>query len=1159
MASTIDARKIVLSPARAATGFGSLYGVYLLPTVVDANARFVRAAIVLSAAGTWTLKDSGNNTILSGSMGDKLWSLVLDVASLANDTYTLSATGGYSATFQKTSATAAYTLSGPVALACPSPALSGHTGTTQWPCHLFFPVPIQQPGFSSQRLALTEDGSPITTSVHERQRWGNGLPRVLHAKALGKWVNGTMASYAADWSTVPANQSPLASIVGNVATIATGVCTIQIDRVKGGITSIVRDGVAALGTLGDWAGPFATDEASITHYVENSKRTRLVVEEQGNAHCVLRHDGWLASGTSLPLRFATWYTFYRNSGVIEIDHCITFACNMQAKSFAEIGYRFPASVASCTYTAGGSSFSENVAAGDPAIWRAHKWDASTITRNSGSTNRAALDGVFSLRSSAGANAAATFFAREFSERYPAGARLTDTDFRLYAYPPGLPTTWDTSTRTAIHNVALGLSYHDGPRLSCAGDANVISALQASSTFQTESGGAAALADPTFLASGNASGRTLRQKITLVVSTTTEAQNTTSIWKQLHDKEPILLPSAQYIGDTAALGEDFSAVTAWTEAEDFARNVFTAQYNAARTRAYGWANYGDCHHDEWVANDGTDRAYLERPWMANHYGTCGAIWYNAARTQNAQLLSLARRIAWHHACIDSIAHDPMGGPPSGGRLRPTYRGHYPGAICRTHLAVTHFGEAPYGNASPLDFAGTDIHWADISATLLPWLIGGDRWAREMFNRYSTAIAAFSPTAAGWGTNRDSTTPFGNNCLLYSLSFDPFLLIPIRKAAAVLFGTLLPNYSGGSQTALHWPLWYDDIAHDTAVKQWAIDSLNAAVVQEGVALLVLGALSTRGNISPTKASELKRIIGGLVNRGHVEPATNYDGYGPTPWLDDFGLSSQISHFGKVITGTGGALYPSACCYPFPAGAENNDVDQRWLWIYVQHGGGVLSFDWVQDTSFPGNQNPPIEVKIVSPNGATNYPISVTSGPANVWTDTGYRVAKTTYASNSSVPSGLVAIRAKCGSGVLYGPMTGLVEASCILRNPVAGDAPSHAAFRCDGYVYPRAASVSLSVEHWNPGQYYEGKTPIRVKLWDKDSNLITDTSELRVRRTPVNLSLSQSLAPYRLNIECYDNSRLYMRATSATAKDRIATFSLNSTDCVAIDGALTAAGL
>ena len=763
-----------------------------------------------------------------------------------------------------------------------------------WPTHAVITLPLGWTK-SAENLVLLENDRPIVAQVETVAKWPDGSPKWLHAHALFRYIGGKPAKYSVVRRAAPAADLPKSPLTVSQDTdgidIDTGAIKIRISRPFAGITVAECGGVPVIKGAG---GPSLVDERGIAWHSMHDETAEIVVEQQGPAQVTVKATGWYQTAekrTEPFCRFVTRITAFANSPIIKFDHATIFADDMRKHALAELSFKFsvPNTQGFASSTLSGS-FDSSLS----AIWFAQPSASRMVTLTQSGTDESQVRSIKDEQKQSpgwfGAKLAdkqVVLLTKDFWHKCPKETKISPSGINYYAWPRHgeLGEADDRATRPEL--VYKFQCFHVGKLLDSRLPSEYFTALQ-SQTDTTE-------CKAEYARAANMSGVAIHNEFALAFLPSTAqiegraADDYFARLQQLYEIGPIArvsptaIAESGVLGPVAALDRGFPAVQATVR-----DGMLGYAHSIDRYGDYGWAIYGNTHHDEFMnpaaAGVPGGRPSLHRVWSNNHYQHVSTSWRLNALSGDEKLLHWARTCTDYYASIGQVRYDAQKGRLDGKGARhegSVVKFHVPGAFWHCKAFVP-WGGRDYGmDANDAD-SGLIGHWPDPSGLLLAWLLDANRWAKDGYDLWLSSVQFPSG-----GTRREVNTTLVHAITAYEYQPSAKILAAIQGMAKGLSSVPIVQQQPGPLWEPTWLSRYHELfPKDDAFNKFLVDSADAVGVRfEAIWSLALSATAYR----ITKDEKYLRQHGGTLARAVREvfrdpaPDKRWDKYGFEPGPD------------------------------------------------------------------------------------------------------------------------------------------------------------------------------------------------------------------------------------------------------------------------------------
>jgi hypothetical protein len=779
-----------------------------------------------------------------------------------------------------------------------------------WPTHATIVVPQGQIA-SGQQMYLLENGQPMSAQFDVAARWPDGSPKWIHAHGTFRYNGGKPATYAfAHAETLPAAipKSPLSIRDGpDGIHIDTGAIKLLIPRPFVGIALLEQNGKPIVSGEG---GPHVVDGDGTVWHTKYDRQAKIEIEQQGPAQITVKASGYYQTPTPRAdafCRFTTRITAFAGSALVKIDHATTFADDMKKHAVAELAFKFalPGATSFVSSTHQGT-FSDKLPAAylaqltNDRLYRIAQTgpDAERDIRHQGDYERSV--GWF-CEQVGDANLA--LLTKDFWQKCPKEVKLGRDELVYYAWPKHGDLAPPDPTATLLHNLYKFKCFHSGKLLSSNLPDEFYQALvEQEDTTECK---------PEFAKAANLHGVSLRNEFALLV--VPPEQNAAPLdylekFQRLYVQNPTArvspnaVASSGAFGPVAAAGQDFAAVE-----RTVVSGLLGYLGSIPRYGDYGWAIYGNAHHEEFMdySVDGrrVGRPSLHRVWNNGHYQHVSTAWQVWGLNGDARMLQLARLCTDNYASIGQVRFDKQWHEtdPADPKRRPSVKFHRPGAFYHCKGLIP-WGGRDYGMETLDVDADLTGHWPDPTALLYAWLFDADRWSKDGYELWLAEVKF--PNS---GTRREINHTLVQAMNAYDYAPNEKTLTCIKGmlhgtgSAIGLLGAPLPQQQPG-------PIWnatwlsraYELFPDDQTLREYIVKSVDEIGISDsGIFSLALSA--TAWDITQD-ARHLQRHAGTIQrmsNKLFQDPTGRWQNYSQSPGpLGDGFFALQWHRFAKAL---------------------------------------------------------------------------------------------------------------------------------------------------------------------------------------------------------------------------------------------------------------------
>jgi hypothetical protein len=763
-----------------------------------------------------------------------------------------------------------------------------------WPTHAVITVP-QGWIKSDQQFYLTENDHPMLAQVEVAARWPDGSPKWLHAHGLFRYVGGQPAKYAfVRAAQLPQDipKSPLTVTDDDQGIhIDTGAIKLDIARPFTGITLLSQGGQTLLSGAG---GPYVIDGEGTLWHTMHDPSAEIIVEQQGPAQVTIKASGWYQTPQPRDdafCRFTTRITAFAASPIVKIDHATTFADDMKRHTVAELAFKFSLSEATAfsSSTARGKFHDKQRAAflaqlTDDRLWRIAQRgeDADRDIQFTGGYERSA--GWFSAQLGERRVALLT---RDFWQKCPKEVKISPSELVYYAWPKHGELAAEDPNATLPENIYKFQCFHRGNLL----DGRLPDAYFEALGKQKDT----TECKPEYARAANLHGASIHNEFALAIvpdaADAPRADEYLQRLQRLYLQNPVARVSPQVMADSGVLGPLAAAGKDFDELNRTAVDgMLGYAYAIERYGDYGWAIYGNSHHEELMnpaASGVADvngvpggRPSLHRVWSNNHYQHVSTSWRLWAFSGDPRMLSWARTCTDNYASIGQVRFDKKWDrEPPGPQRRPSVKYHTPGAFYHCKGLVPWGGRDYRMDAMDIDAAHVG-HWPDPSSLLLAWLLDANRWAKDGYDLWLKDLKLPTTAAA-----REGNQTLVHIITAYEYQPNPRLLQSVHAMAKALISRPILKHRPGPIWDPTWLSRYHELfPDDEAFNKYLLESADAVGLNcEGFWSLALCAtaydmtgdkkylLRHAGTLDRTRRQLFQDPTGRWQNYGHKPGAT------------------------------------------------------------------------------------------------------------------------------------------------------------------------------------------------------------------------------------------------------------------------------------------------
>jgi hypothetical protein len=770
-----------------------------------------------------------------------------------------------------------------------------HLADVSWPTHAFVTLPK---GWvkPTDAMFLVENGRPIAAQIEVVGRWPDNSPKWVHAHASLRYAGGQPAKYEFEKSaSAPADipQSPLkvTDVPGGI-TVDTGLITLRVGRPFAGVT--IADGQGRPVVSGP-GGPGLVDARGIAWHAQHDDRAEITVEQQGPAQVTVKASGWYQTAEKRVgpfCRFVTRITACAGSGIVRFDHATIFADDMHRHAIAQLPFTFAIPNVR-GYTSGKlrGRFGEKLQATYFAQLSASRLltideqgpNEPRTPQVTGTHDRS--PGWFAADLDAGR---VVLLTKDFWQKCPKEVKIGRDELVYYAWPKHGALGKPDENSLRPEGIYKFQCFHTGKLLDSRLPSEYVAALEA----QTDTRECKA----DYARAANLEGVAMHNEFALAVlppsGNAPSDDRYVAALARLYVQNPIARVSPTAVALSGALGPVAASGQEYPAQERVIRDAMLG-YAASIQRYgdYGWAIYGNTHHDELMnpaaAGVPGGRPSLHRVWNNNHYQHVSTSWRLYALHGDPRLLEWARTCTDNYASIGQVRYDSMRGYTDGKGVHhpgPGVKFHIPGAFYHCKGLVP-WGIRDYGMDRDDSDAGLTGHWSDPSALLFAWLFDANRWAKEGYELWLANVKF----PAG-GANREVNAALVHAITAYEYQPSDKLLAAIKTMAANLTSVPLVAQVPGPIWEPTWLSRYHELfPDDEAFKKYLVASADALGVRnQGIWTLALSATAYR---ITGDEKYLRRHAGTLARAARSvfydpKPDKRWDcyGFGPCVGRDD-----------------------------------------------------------------------------------------------------------------------------------------------------------------------------------------------------------------------------------------------------------------------------------
>lgn len=952
-------------------------------------------------------------------------------------------------------------------------------------------------------------------SQHEiAASWPDGSVKWLHSHFLIEYLSYRPKQSVLCWGPSLPDGLPRSSLSvvdsSSQITIQTGAATVIVPRPFRGLSSYIVNGQQLIdgSRLG---GPSLIDQDNQLWEAWRDTSGTVEVESVGAYRVVIKASGWYqrTPNSATPFcQYVTRITLFNGSPLVQFDHTVIFSADMWEHQLTAIGFKFFTPQAFNYAARSDGSLLRGSFKTTKAIWHAQLTDRDlyqlmqTNAANDDDVAPVAIDeqseGWFMTQRN---NTMLAMLTKDFWQKYPKEVKVGQDELTYYSWPKHGDLLPDDPDLLDLDQLYKFECFQRGKFLDGKLPDEYYTALQ----NQSE----ATEALPEYARDSNMSGVAMRSKFALYATPASgDFIGRIAEQQRLFQVDPVARIWPEAVGETDALGPCkgmgvLSTNHPYKPYMDVAiAGVVGANHSAGRFRDYGWANYGNIHHDELMsaayAGVANGRPSLHRVWNNNHYqhgSTCWRLW---GLTDDVRLLQQARLVADHYASILQVVYDNPNEFRPGGDTPPRTRWHDPGAFYHCKAFVQWGGRAYNSDNNDAD-SGPWGHWIDPTCLLLAWLMDGDPWAKDAYDRWRANF--YLPDATY--RKREFNTTLKH--LLEWHEYEPdnaAVLSDIQTIMTDLPSAPLVNEAPGPIWEPTWLSHYHEVFPED-------DDFIDYLLTSAAALGVLGeniwtyALSATAYDLTSDASYLHRLAGTLsraLRAVFVDPDANklWDGFGWSPGpARDFHYSLQLPRLLRAMENAGlTELNPIAETGQFWNGGAiyNNatDVTNRGTLIYAYRAAGGdpdPSLDFQLDSIFHSTPDA-MSVKVLSPADAVLLDVArlnITNGSTNPYVRASSWLTQREQHAVAAAGTGLYKIKLGSGYVGIFGPLVNLPTAQVLRRENLSttGSPQYFVARVSSGYMKPRVSTpIDLTFKA------FDYRRPSYLKVTASDDQIVYD---------------------------------------------------------------------
>jgi hypothetical protein len=774
----------------------------------------------------------------------------------------------------------------------------------QWPTHAVVTLPQGwlKPG---EQLFLLENDQPTVAQIETVARWPDGSPKWLHVHASYRYAAGKAARYTlARAPQLPDNipKSPL-RVVDDAQgiTIDTGAVKLLIARPFAGITLAEFRGHEVLKGPG---GPSFVDDRGIAWHAIHDHEAEITIEQNGPAQVTVKASGWYQTAERRVepfCRFVTRITAFAGSSIVKFDHATIFAGDMRRHAISELAFKFSVplvngfSSAALDTSGKSATIRGTLDARVPATWFAQLSADRLVTLNEEPNNPAGLPKIIESHGrSAGwfcallDDARLALMTKDLWQKCPKEVKIGRDELTYYAWPKHGELSTPDATATRPEGVYKFQCFLTGRLLDSRLPGDYFSALEE----QTDTRECKA----EYARAANLEGVAIHNEFALALMPPAGEQakgtdNTIANLQRLYAESPIARVSPTAVASSGVLGPVSASRSEFASVERAVRDgILGYARSIERYGDYGWAIYGNTHHEELMnpaaAGVAGGRPSLHRVWSNNHYQHVSTSWRLFALQGDAKLLDWARIATDNYASIGQVRYDGLRGRVDGEGK------HHPGPSRKFHLPGAFFhckGFVPWGgrdfgmDSNDVDAALTG-HWPDPSGLLFAWLFDANRWAKDGYDLWLANVKF--PTGSA---RREINTTLVHAITAHEYQPKAETLAAIKGMARGLTSIPIVEQRPGPIWEPTWlSRYYELLPDDAAFNRYIVESADAVGCGvEGIWSLALSATAYQ----ITKDEKYLRQHAGTLARAvrqvfyDAAPDKRWDkyGFGPGPGRD------------------------------------------------------------------------------------------------------------------------------------------------------------------------------------------------------------------------------------------------------------------------------------
>ncbi len=247
--------------------------------------------------------------------------------------------------------------------------------------------------------------------------------------------------------------------------------------------------------------------------------------------------------------------------------------------------------------------------------------------------------------------------KDFWQKCPKEVKISPQELVYYQWPKHGELAPPDPEATRLENIYHFECYHRGDRLHAQLPDEYYE------VFKEQKDSTECKAE--FARAANFQGASMRNEFALViVPASGEAGGTDGYLdklQQLYLQNPTARVSPRSVARSGVLGPAATAgreLAEWEQA--VVRGTLGYAHSIARWNDYGWAIYGNTHHEELMNPDVAEvpagRPSLHRVWNNNHYQQGSTCWHLWGLNGDARLLQAARTFTDNYASIGQVRYD-----------------------------------------------------------------------------------------------------------------------------------------------------------------------------------------------------------------------------------------------------------------------------------------------------------------------------------------------------------------------------------------------------------------------------------------------------------------------------------------------------------------------